>query len=103
MQLNSTLAWLVDEAARTPTAELFLAGLGQRLIEDGEPLAGGALTLASPHPLIARRALLWRAGGGEVIEALGFVAGAMSAAGSAGEFRRIRPALACRPWPRPGA
>ena len=85
MQLNSTLAWLVDEAARTPTAELFLAGLGQRLIEDGEPLAGGALTLASPHPLIARRALLWRAGGGEVIEALGFVAGAMSAAGSAGE------------------
>ncbi|MFZ0603625.1 MAG: adenylate/guanylate cyclase domain-containing protein, partial [Roseiarcus sp.] len=74
MQLNSTLAWLVDEAARTPTPELFLAGLGGRLIEDGEPLAGGALTLASPHPLIARRALLWRAGSGEVIEALGFVA-----------------------------
>ena len=84
MQLNSTLAWLVDEAAQTATPELFLAGLGGRLIEDGEPLAGGALTLASPHPLIARRALLWRAGSGEVIEALGFVAGAM-AAGSAGE------------------
>ncbi len=75
MPLNSTLAWLIDEAARTPTAELFLPELGRRLVEDGEPLAGGALTLASPHPLIARRALLWRVGGGEVIEALGFVAG----------------------------
>jgi hypothetical protein len=44
MQLNSTLAWLVDEAAQTPTPELFLADLGRRLVEDGEPLAGGALT-----------------------------------------------------------
>ena len=48
MQLSSTLAWLVDAAAETPTPELFLANLGQRLIKDGAPLAGGALTLASP-------------------------------------------------------
>ena len=91
MQLNSTLAWLIDEAAQTATPELFLAALGGRLIEDGAPLAGGALTLASPHPLIARRALLWRAAGGEVIEALGFVAGgpwAPDAAGEPGESGR---------------
>jgi class 3 adenylate cyclase len=80
MQLNSTLAWLIDAAAETPTPELFLANLGQRLVQDGAPLAGGALTLASPHPLIARRTWLWRARTGEVIEALGFVAGAHSGA-----------------------
>ena len=74
MQLSPTLAWLVDEAAETPTPERFLATLGGRLIEDGTPLAGGALTLSSPHPLIARRTWLWRAGSGEVVEALGFVA-----------------------------
>ena len=61
MELNSTLAWLINSAAQTPTPELFLASLGSRLIEDGTPLAGGALTLASPHPLIARRTWLWRA------------------------------------------
>jgi adenylate cyclase len=81
MQLDSTLAWLVDEAAETPTPELFLATLSRRLIEDGTPLAGGALTLASPHPLIARRTWLWRAESGEVIEALGFAGSALPAAG----------------------
>jgi adenylate cyclase len=81
MQLNSTLAWLIDAAADTPTPELFLATLGQRLSEDGTPLAGGALTLASPHPLIARRTWLWRAGSPEVVEALGFVAGVHATAG----------------------
>jgi adenylate cyclase len=82
MHLSPTLAWLVDAAAQTPTSELFLARLGERLIRDGAPLAGGALTLASPHPLIARRAWLWRAESGEVVEALGFVAGTHSATGS---------------------
>src|SRR5271170_4791852 len=81
MQLSSTLSWLVDDAGETPSAELFVAKLGARLIEDGVPLAGGALTLALPHPLIARRTWLWRAGSGEVIEALGFVGG-LGAAGS---------------------
>ena len=77
MQLSATLSWLVDDAAATPGAEFFLAKLGALLIADGAPLAGGALTLASPHPLIARRAWLWRAESGEVIEALGFVAGGL--------------------------
>src|ERR1700684_4449103 len=91
MPLSTTLAWLVDAAAATPTPELFLASLGQRLIEDGASLVGGALTLASPHPLIARRTWLWRAESDEVVEALGFVAGAhstMGADGSAGDGRR---------------
>ena len=83
MPLAPTLAWLLDAAAETPTPELFLASLGQRLISDGAPLSGGALTLASPHPLIARRTWLWRADSGQVIEALGFVAGAHAAAGAA--------------------
>src|SRR5271165_7532382 len=83
MRLSSTLAWLIDSAAETPGADLFLAELGKRLIADGAPLAGGALTLAVPHPLIARRTWLWRAENGEVIEALGFVPGGLPAAGAA--------------------
>jgi adenylate cyclase len=88
MELPSTLSWLIDAAAQALTPELFLATLGQRLTKDGSQLTGGALTLASPHPLIARRTWLWRAESNEVIEALGFVAGAHSgtgADGSAGE------------------
>ena len=73
VQLSSTLSWLVDAAGETPGADRLLAELGARLVEDGLPLAGGALTLAVPHPLIARRTSLWRADSGEVIEALGFV------------------------------
>jgi len=46
-----------------------------RILDDGLPLAGGALTLAVPHPLIARRTWLWRAESREVIEALGFAPG----------------------------
>src|SRR5271169_3945912 len=83
MQLSSTLSWLVDAAAETSGADFFLAELGARLIEDGAPLAGGALTLALPHPLIARRGWLWRAESGEVIEALEFVAGGLAAAAPA--------------------
>jgi adenylate cyclase len=49
-----------------------LAGLGERLVAEGLPLAGGALTLALPHPIIAHRTWLWRAETGQVIEALGF-------------------------------
>jgi adenylate cyclase len=60
MQLSSTLAWLIDQAGASPDADRFLAELGARLIDDGVPLAGGALTLAAPHPIIARRTWLWR-------------------------------------------
>ncbi|HZZ59614.1 MAG TPA: adenylate/guanylate cyclase domain-containing protein [Roseiarcus sp.] len=82
MQLTSTLAWLVDAAAETQSADLFLAKLGGLLIADGMPLAGGALTLAASHPLIARRTWLWRADSGQVIEALGFVTGGLAALGA---------------------
>jgi adenylate cyclase len=75
MRLSATLAWLVDAAAETAGAERLLAELGAHLLEDGLPLAGGALTLDVPHPLIARRTWLWRASSGEVIEALGFMPG----------------------------
>src|SRR5208337_2790202 len=80
MQLTKTLAWLVDAAAETPGADRFLATLGAHLTEDGVQLAGGALTLASPHPLIARRTWLWRADSGQVIEALGFAPGGLAGA-----------------------
>ena len=43
MQLSATLQWLIDEAHASPDADHFLAGLGARLIDDGLPLAGGAL------------------------------------------------------------
>src|SRR5258708_26720646 len=62
MDLSAPLAWLVDEAGGSPGADRFLADLGSRLLADGLPLAGGALTLAVPHPIIARRTWLWRAG-----------------------------------------
>ena len=72
MQLSSTLSWLVDAAGETAGAARLLAEVGAHLVADGLPLAGGALTLVVPHPLIARRTWLWRADSGEVIEALGF-------------------------------
>jgi adenylate cyclase len=83
VQLSSTLAWLIDAASASPDADRFLAELGARLIEDALPLAGGALTLAVPHPLIARRTWLWRSDSGAVIEALGFAAAGLPGAGPA--------------------
>ncbi len=103
MKLSSTLAWLVDAASETPGADRLLAEVGARLVADGLPLAGGALTLAVPHPLIARRTWLWRAESGEVIEAFGFVAGGLAAAGSGELARRCRPALARGTRGRPRA
>jgi len=81
MDLPALLAWLVDEAGASPGPDRLLAELGGRLLADGLPLAGGALTLAVPHPIIARRTWLWRAETGTVIEALGFAAGPLSQAG----------------------
>src|SRR5690242_10077540 len=75
MQLPSALSWLVDAASATPGADRFLAELGSRLIADGVPLAGGALTLAVSDPIIARSTWLWRADTGVVMEALGFAGG----------------------------
>jgi class 3 adenylate cyclase len=81
MELPASLAWLVDEAGASPGPEQFLAELGRRLLADSMPLAGGAVTLAVPHPIIARRTWLWRAESGAVIEALGFVLGPLSQTG----------------------
>jgi class 3 adenylate cyclase len=81
MKLPITLAWLLDEASTADSADHFLAALGARLIDDDLPLAGGALTLAAPHPMIARRTWLWRAETGAVIEALGFEALGPAASG----------------------
>src|SRR5258707_15883522 len=98
MQLSSTLAFLVDAAGEAPGPGRVLAEVGTHLLADGLPLTGGALTLAVPHPLIARRTWLWRAESGEVIEAFGFAAGGVSAPCGA-------PAAAARPhWlPTPRA
>jgi class 3 adenylate cyclase len=81
MDLPQPLAWLVDEAGASPGPDHFLAELGGRLLADGLPLAGGALTLAVPDPIIARRTWLWRAETGAVIEALGFAGGPPTQAG----------------------
>jgi class 3 adenylate cyclase len=71
MHLPSTLSFLLDEANALTAADEFLTALGRHLIADGLPLAGAALTLAAPHPIIARRTWLWR-DNAVVIEALGF-------------------------------
>jgi adenylate cyclase len=81
MMLPPPLAWLVDDASGSVGPDRFLADLGNRLLADGLPLAGGGLTLAVPHPIIARRTWLWRAETGAVIESLGFTAGAIEQAG----------------------
>src|SRR5258708_33964184 len=83
MALSSTLSWLVDAAAHSTGADRFLAELGVHLLADGLPLAGAALSLDIPHPLIARRTWLWRGDSGEVIEALGFAPGGPAAAPAA--------------------
>jgi adenylate cyclase len=81
MELPAPLAWLVDEAAASPGPDQFLAELGGRLVGERVPVVGGALTLAVPHPIIARRTWLWRADTGAVIEALGFGGGSLGQAG----------------------
>src|SRR5690348_13831367 len=81
MDMPGPLAWLVDEAGASPGPDGFLAELGRRLLTCGLPLAGGDLTLAVPHPIIARRTWLWRAETGAVIEALGFAGGPLREAG----------------------
>jgi len=81
LDLPAPIAWLVDEAAASPGPDRFLAELGGRLLADGLPLAGGALTLAVPHPIIAHPTWLWRAETGAVIEALGFAGSPFSPAG----------------------
>ncbi|MGO9848869.1 MAG: hypothetical protein ACLPKT_20395, partial [Methylocella sp.] len=43
--LPAPLGWLVDEASASPGPDRFLAELGGRLLAEGAPLAGGALTL----------------------------------------------------------
>ena len=48
MDLPAPLAWLVDEAGASPAPDRFLAELSGRLLADGLPLAGSALTLAVP-------------------------------------------------------
>src|SRR2546427_487537 len=90
MQLSSTLAWLVDAAGEAPGADRLLAEIGAHLVADGLPLAGGALTLAVPHPLIARRTWLWRTESGEVIEALGVVPAGLAATEAASAPRDAR-------------
>jgi class 3 adenylate cyclase len=81
MDLPASLAWLVDEASASPSPDRFLAELGRRLLAEGLPVAGGALTLAVPDPIVARRTWLWRAETGAVIEALGFAGGLPAKAG----------------------
>lgn len=81
MDLAAPLAWLVDEAGASPGPAQFLAELGIQLLKDGLPLAGGALTLAVPHPIIARRTWLRRAETGAVSEALGFANVSLSQTG----------------------
>ena len=88
MQLSSTLTWLVDAASASPGAERFLGELGMRLIKDDLLLAGGALTLAVPHPIIARRTWLWRAEDGVVIEAVGFASAGFGNAEPSGDAGR---------------
>ena len=72
MQLPSALSFLIDDAIGAPGADVFLTMLAERLVADGLPLVGGALTQSAPHPIIARRTWLWRADTGTVMEALGF-------------------------------
>jgi adenylate cyclase len=90
MKLSATLSWLLDAAGESSGADRLLAELGAHLRADGLPLAGGALTLAVPHPLIARRTWLWRADSREVIEAVGFAPGgpAMSEANRSNDAAR---------------
>jgi class 3 adenylate cyclase len=78
MDLPAPLAWLVDEASASAGPDRFLAELGGRLRHNGLPLAASSLTLAVPHPIIARRTWLWHGESGTVTEALGFTEGSPS-------------------------
>src|SRR5262245_46668271 len=89
MRLPSVLAWLIDEASAVPGPDHFMTTLGAQLMSDGLPLAGGALTLAAPHPIIARRTWLWRAETGAVIEALSFASMGQTGPGGGAEQGKV--------------
>jgi adenylate cyclase len=89
MRLPPTIAWLVDEASAVRGADRLLATLGAKLVADGLPLAGGALTLTAAHPIIARRTWLWRAETRAVIEALGFGSIASAEPGEGPEHGKV--------------
>lgn len=88
MQMTSTFTWLVDDAAEVHGAGEFLAGLGAHLAGDGLAIAGGALILDVPHPLVARRAWLWRAASGAVMEGVGFASEGLVQASPPGDAAR---------------
>src|SRR5437868_2842826 len=90
LHLPGYIAWLVDEAVGSPSPDGFLTELGGRLLADGVPLAGGALTLAVPHPIIVRRTWLWRGGTGGGVGALGFAGRPPRQAGG-GRVTRVGP------------
>ena len=100
MRLPSPSPGWSTRPAPSAGAEQFLAELGAQLIADGLPLAGGALTLAAPHPIIARRTWLWRAETGAVIEALGF--GSMGLTGPGRRQSRAKSAATGSPGSAPG-
>ncbi|MER9056128.1 adenylate/guanylate cyclase domain-containing protein [Mesorhizobium sp. M0213] len=71
MLLAKSLSFLLDDAAHIGDGGRLLLQLSTHLMEDGLPIIAGALAQDAPDPIISRRIWLWRAPGGEVVEALG--------------------------------
>src|SRR5436853_483440 len=69
MNLPGPLAWLVDEAGRSPGPDRFLAELGNRLLAEGLPLAALLEAYLGRRSAARVQAGALRRGGGETIRA----------------------------------
>jgi len=69
LPLTPAISWLLREGAFAPGPAALLAGLAERLVAEGLPLAQATLSVASLDPLLAGSDFQWRRETGRVIEA----------------------------------
>src|SRR5262245_23417697 len=69
MALTPAIGWLLREGAFAPGPAALLAGLAERLVAEGLPLAEATLSVASLDPLLAGSDFQWRRETGRVVEA----------------------------------
>src|SRR5262245_31921133 len=69
LPLTPAIGWLLREGAFAPGPAALLAGLAERLVAEGLPLAQATLSVASLDPLLAGSDFQWRRETGRVIEA----------------------------------
>ncbi|HKV56413.1 MAG TPA: adenylate/guanylate cyclase domain-containing protein [Candidatus Binataceae bacterium] len=70
LPMTPAIVWLLREGAAAATPSALLGELCRLLVEEGMPISGAVLVVASLDPLVARRRLRWTRTDGRVVEEL---------------------------------